>query len=377
MRTFLCTVGTSSGRYFGLEKLTDDWVSQQGGPRIATRQVLASLPAPPEDLRDLSAEIAPLVRNALCADDRVVLYCSDTEVGETLSLVLTELLATHYDGLEVVHRRVPGLQVQDERRFRQEGVVNFVKLLGADIDQFGQTTCILNPLGGYKALVPYSVLVAMVRRIPVQYIFEGTETLLTLPALPLDFPTSLMEALSAVFEMIERESSLSLTDFRKRLGKSPADEQLAALFEIEGNDVTLSAVGYLLSQTLRENRPLVPYISRKAIDEICQLAAREDCRPFEFLNRVSQSAHYFESKRHGSLGDGLVWLKPGNTTDRYLISVEQGWRLLVWRAVEHTEYDKLSDRPGLAATLRSSQADFEPFLRMELFAPRSADSLGL
>lgn len=310
-----------------------------------------------------------MIRLGLSPADRVILYGSDTLVGRTVVLALKSLLEDYLPGLAVSAKTIDGLQVHDGETFRRRGVVNFVKELGDDIERFGLESCILNPLGGYKALVPYSVLVAMIRGIQSCYIFEGADAVLSLPSLPLDFPPSLLEAVSLLCEKIDRETSIEAREFDRLLGQSPVGRDYAAiLFEREGGHYTLSAVGMLLWQTLRERRPLVPYVSHAAIQELCELARRENCHPFEFLNRVCRSADQFESKKHGNAGAGLTWLKPGNTADRYLVSVEEGWRLLVWRAVAHDDYDRLSDKRALGAELRARSTALSPFVRLDFFS---------
>jgi hypothetical protein len=322
-----------------------------------------------DSLSDLCAELAPLVRLGCCAADRVVLYASDSLTGQVTATALARALEKRCPGLAVRLRIIEGLRVDDGEAFRRQGVVNFVKAISDDIERFGAAHCTLNPLGGYKALVPYSVMVAMVCGIRSCYIFEGTSTLLSLPSLPLDFPPSLLESMAPLCERIEQETSIRTDELEKLCRKSGLNrDHLEILFEQDGHEVTFSAVGMLLWRTLKGRRPLLAYISHQALEEFWRLEQREDCQPSRFINSICQSPAQLESKRHGHAGAGLTWLKPGNTTDRYLVSVEEGWRLLIWRAVDHTEYDRLNDQRALGRDLRGSSA-VHPFVRLDLFVP--------
>ncbi|MFM6137705.1 MAG: hypothetical protein ACKPCP_26790, partial [Sphaerospermopsis kisseleviana] len=71
----------------------------------------------------------------------------------------------------------------------------------------------------------------------------------------------------------------------------------------------------------------------------------------------------FSQYEHINLRNGLRWLKPGRTTDRYLVSVE-GWRLLVWRAIredqEGSDYaSKVKVNPD------SERRAYSPFMRVD------------
>lgn len=66
---------------------------------------------------------------------------------------------------------------------------------------------------------------------------------------------------------------------------------------------------------------------------------------------------------HIDLKNGLLWLKPGRTTDRYLVSVE-GWRLLVWRAIREDQEGKNYPQTVQVNPERDRRR-YLPFVRME------------
>ncbi|MDZ4778775.1 MAG: putative CRISPR-associated protein [Planctomycetia bacterium] len=222
-RTFICSTGTSAAKL--LVDVTGnrlppgrlrEWVTQQGGSDAAARQMLASFqevePSGDGLHQQLSAEIHSLVRMNVSDDNRVLLLSSSTPEGLACALAVEGYLKRHWRGLEVVTEPVNGLQVDDAEQFRRVGVVEFTKRCLREINNYhapvsGQpANVVLNPTGGFKALVPYMVLIGMIKEVPCRYIFERSTTLLELPPLPVEFSRSRFEAFKSLFERLERES---------------------------------------------------------------------------------------------------------------------------------------------------------------------------
>ncbi|MFW6296040.1 MAG: putative CRISPR-associated protein [Halothece sp.] len=309
----------------------------------------------------LSAEIHSLVRMGLDSSDRVLLLTSETDDGYCCGLAVEEYLKHYWSGIEVKTERIKGLQVFDADKFRNQGVVEFVKKATQGIESYGNV--ILNPTGGYKALVPYTVLLGMLKNVKCNYIFEQSTSLLELPPLPVEFKRSQFEAYKDIFEIIDRDCSISKQDWESRI---PYEQRslLEPLIEQSSEGITLSAVGFLFLEEMRKPSALVPFLSRKAIDDCFDnIAQLDDCDPFRFLQRVASSQNALSQAEHINIGDGLRWLKPGRTTDRYLVSVE-GWRLLVWRVIREDEIgNQYASR--VQVNPQRDRAKYAPFIRME------------
>ncbi|MDP2783984.1 MAG: putative CRISPR-associated protein [Sulfurimicrobium sp.] len=315
--------------------------------------------------KELSAEIHSLARMPVEAGDRVILFASETADGQACAHAVRLYLEQSCPGIQCAVKEVPGLQVTDSRRFRTEGVVNFVRMALREIDAYGAAQCVLNPTGGFKSLVPYTVLVGMLKSVPARYIFEQSNALMTLPALPLDFARDRIEPVRELLERIERETGISLAEWHQRIPVEEREYFAPLIEETDGGQITLSAIGLMFWEEINRPSALVPYLSRPAMDglrKISQLAGRD---PAQYLRRIAADHAKLENDKHGNAGDGLFWLKPGRTTDRYLVSVEN-WRLLVWRIEDHDEYNKLSANQALGATARAERTSkYAPFFRME------------
>ena len=343
------------------------WVNDQGGFQNAANVLYARVSdtAPTGEAlkKTLSAEVHSLVRLGVNNNDRVILLSSETTDGKACAFAVKYYLDRYFVGLECTVDSVDGLQVHDAERFRRTGIVNFVgKCLNA-VNQFGNTHSILNPTGGFKALMPYAVLVGMLKKVPCKYIFEQSTTLLTLPPFPIAIDRGSFESYRTLLNKIERETHLPIDAWNQSIPYADR-ELLEPLIEVCDKQVTLSGVGLLFLDELQKPTSLVPFLSRQAwndcYDTLCKL---KECDPFEFLIRIAKDQAAFKRYEHINSGSGLRWMKPGNTTDRYLVSID-GWRLLVWRVIredqEGTNYpNKVKVNPTV------DRKNFGPFTRLE------------
>jgi putative CRISPR-associated protein (TIGR02619 family) len=371
-KTFLCSTGTSAAKLVGPAAGLAAWVAERGGVEQAAAEIFRSFAEfAPEGAalhEKLSAEIHSLAKMNLDRHDRVVLLASATDDGCACALAVEMYLKKYWDGLTVVTERIAGLQVRDARLFRQQGVVNYLRRCLREVHDYGRENVVLNPTGGFKALVPYAVLIGMLKRVPCRYIFEQSQTLLELPPLPVEFQRGPFEAYRELFQRMEREAAMPAKDWDQQI---PFEERpvLEPLIERHGSEITISDVGFLFLEDVRSPTELVPFLSTRALSECLALAKLPNRDPFRFLLQVARAAQRGQvaaKHEHVNVGQGLRWLKPGNTTDRYLVSVE-GWRLLVWRAVREDEVGE--DYPTrIVVDPRQDRDRYTPFIRMELWS---------
>lgn len=377
MTVYLCTCGTSAAKNLipQGERFDAQWVESHQGADKAARQLLQTFrdyPMTDDTARRayLSAEIHSLARMGAAADDRVVLFTSETPDGRACAIAVQLYLQEQLPGLICEVAVIQGLQVQDAAAFRTQGVVNFTKEVLKRIEDYGAGQCVLNPTGGFKSLVPYTVLIGMIKQVEARYIFEQSTALIRLPMMPVEFSRQRLEPIRALLERIDRETFIPKVDWEKAIPYEQR-EGIASLFEFEGKEVTLSSVGLLIWEELRKPSALVPFLSRVALEDYIKLRGIENSTPQPFLERVCRDQSQLETAKHESWSNGLFWLKRGqHTRDRYLVSVED-WRLLVWRMVDHDEYDRLlqnnreGDQGKRIAEERKNR--HEPFLRMEFY----------
>ena len=370
-RTILCSTGTSAAKGVCPPGQLAQWVQQHGGAKAAGEAILAGFaevrPEGEALQKTLSAEIHSLVRINVTRQDRVILLASATADGHACALAVARYLEYHYPGILAEVRQVAGLQVRDAQQFRREGVVNFVRYCLEVVRNYGAGNVVLNPTGGFKALVPYTVLVGMLKRVPCRYIFEQSTELLELPPLPVAFDRAPFERYRCLIERIERETAIPRADWDREV-RYDDRPLLEPMVEHAGEEVTLSAVGLLLLDEVRSPTALVPFLSRQAwTDCLGNLCKLKDCDPFRFLARAASDRGQFKLEEHLNAGKGLRWLKPGRTTDRYLVSVDD-WRMLVWRAVREDEVGSDYLQRVIVDPV-NDRGRYEPFTRMEFDRP--------
>jgi putative CRISPR-associated protein (TIGR02619 family) len=370
VKTIICSVGTSSTKKLGIHvSRLEEWVKSRGSVEKAGDLIFKSFEdyEPNENnLRDsLSAEIHSCFQIGISNSDKIILLTSETDDGYACGLAVEKYFRKYWNNVLVKTERIIGLQVEDAKRFAQTGVINFLKKVSQEIQSYGSKNIILNPTGGYKALVPYTVLIGMLKEVQCNYIFERSPSLLTLPAIPVEFNRSKFESYQELFEKIDHESSISLEEWQARVSFYDR-QQIESLVEIDQSDVTFSAVGFLFFDEMRNPTNYIPYLSQKAFNDCFDnLRHLDDCDPFRFLTRVAQSPQLFAHAEHINVGQGLRWLKPGNTTDRYLVSIE-GYRLLVWRAIREDQVG--SDYANQVVVNPDNERNsYLPFMRLDGF----------
>lgn len=129
------------------------------------------------------------------AELEVYLLATDT----VLSMVACELIKTcldqgnikgvkkcvfHADANAPDTTVIKGLQMEKADRFRQEGFSNLLNIL----QKFAvKDNTVLNISGGYKAVIPYLTLYAQLEGIPLKYMYEDSEELITVGNMPFSF----------------------------------------------------------------------------------------------------------------------------------------------------------------------------------------------
>ncbi|MDY6782173.1 MAG: putative CRISPR-associated protein [Cyanobacteriota bacterium] len=289
VKTVICSVGISAAK--ALKKRPSElikWIEEQLSPDNAAETLFSQfrdIKPEGENLKShLSAEIHSLVRIGIEKQDRIILLASSTNDGYCCALAVGKYLKYYWEGIIVEVEQIEGLQVTNAELFQTKGVVEFVKSIVNKVDSYGASHIILNPTGGYKALVPYTVVLGMLKGVKCDYIFEQSTTVLELPPLPVEFRRSQFDAYKDLFEKIERETAISQEEWERRV---PYTEKarFEPLVEVSNGQVTLSAVGFLFLDEMRKPSALVPFLSQQAIrdcfDDLKQL---DNCDPFRFLS---------------------------------------------------------------------------------------------
>lgn len=216
-----------------------------------------------EGLQKASAEIKSLKKIGVNRNDTIVLFATDTADGKLCAEVIETFIQDYWKcdtQLEVIQ----GLQVTDAQKFEKEGVKNYLECLIELMENYRYGDVILNPTGGFKSVVPYTTLAAMLFQKSSQYIFEFSTSLLTLPPIPLTYNFDLVEKQKEKFEYIEKETFIPERDFWDGIPHHERAMYEPLLWREEGI-ISLNNIGFLVYGKYRsENPPPIPESTRSS-----------------------------------------------------------------------------------------------------------------
>jgi putative CRISPR-associated protein (TIGR02619 family) len=210
-----------------------------------------------KDKTRAAAEIASIeaIRNG-AIDDEIYLICTET----LASRLVAEVLKLYFG--EAVKRIVvvEGLQVKNKERFERKGVIELINEL-SKIAQNGYywDDCFFNITGGYKAAIPILTVIAQVKKRPIQYIFEESDSnkyqLIGLPQLPLSIDWQVLFKYSKNFiELHEGLIGKSWQEYKQE-NDLPIEFDNYYLEVKEGKEIMLglNGVGYFLMKELENH----------------------------------------------------------------------------------------------------------------------------
>lgn len=221
--------------------------------RYLTMHLKAVYRQNPKNVLNYSAELRSLLKKNLTAQDVVEFVSSDTDKGRVCADVLAELIKSEI-GCETRVSVIEGLQVNNPNVFRNQGVVNYLEhFLSVRKERRYTHKIIMNLTGGFKSIVPYSTIVAMVFGIPVFYVFEFSEQLIELPPLPISLDFTLMKKYQERFELLAAEGAIPEEHFYRGMNYEER-QRIKLVVEQERRLVTLSGLGLIMWEAYGEGR---------------------------------------------------------------------------------------------------------------------------
>ena len=274
---------------------------------------------------EASAESNSLHRMTIDPNAIVHLLHTDTQDGKVCAEALKDLLSGRLlKGKKLCKTielyRVQGLQVDDRDKFRREGINSLFSALDKLYTEAGKLDdrdIALNITGGFKAVVPYVTLFGLLYRIPVVYIFERSNALITLPPAAINFDFDRMAQAAEAIVLLEQEGAITRDRFFEHIDPNPTHwerDWFDALLEEEDGLVTLSAFGHLACRVVSQ-APQTILMSSNAM-EAYENATADVKRRFDEMLRKVANPLMREQKVHSFTGTDLSVYKPGNTSER-------------------------------------------------------------
>ncbi len=351
MKTIICTTGTSIAQ--GCKSLSlyqgiaTSWDDEAMDLEEEIRERMSGLDLAGESGRvEASAELHSLHRLNVQPEDSVVLLATDTADGRVCAEATASAIGKAYGMVpdQIRLHQIPGLQVRDGKRLREEGLVRFADTVISYVEnpQFRHgSELILNPTGGFKGVVPFLAAIGMIFRIKTVYVFEFSNALITLPPLPVQFDLHLYERAAAGLRYIHEESYVHEEEFLARIEGYQSHEHdlfLSFIESAENGMVTLSPLAFVLVRISREGTRNV-YLSPKAATALETSDGLKRLALQRLLLRVSdpvwRSIHI-----HAVQGCDLEVYKPGNVAER-ACCITQGERVYVCELLpDHDDYER-------------------------------------
>lgn len=329
-KLFLCTTGTSVAG--GVDK-TDKQAIQN---RIAelTQHAEDQL----EAVKAVCAEIKSLSALNASGEDKVVLLHTDTADGQVCAEIVQELVVKAFAS-EVVLEKIESLQVLDPESFRQGGIPNLFKALDRARNGWQENDVVLNCTGGFKGVVPYIALYGLLNKISTVYIFQFSNSLITLPPLPVSFDYDFLQRALPALEMIDQNTAISEKDLFSNIENFQYAEkdEFLVLVEKVGQNYTMSPFSLMLWETLKQQEGNV-FISPNAMEEYNK-STGDVRRMFNaYLDKVKNPL-WRKEKRHSFSGTDLEVYKMGSVSER-LAGIIHGNEVFVCELFQHDEYER-------------------------------------
>ena len=154
----------------------------------------------------------------------------------------------------------PGLGNADDDRFRNRGLPNLLAVLAEILDHVeaeGDEAMII-PTGGYKIMVPYLTIASILYKQPAYYIFEGSRSLIQLPAPPLGIDTA---EFRTVIVLLDNVIGLRLEDAIPYYQALPPGFQ-RLVYADENGLLQYTAFGLRLKRMYRRETGISPFMLR-------------------------------------------------------------------------------------------------------------------
>ncbi|MDZ4681671.1 MAG: hypothetical protein SGI94_14610 [Saprospiraceae bacterium] len=209
---------------------------------------------------------------------------------------------------------VKGLQVEDARQFKMEGFSNLLKIM----QKFATPEqTIFNISGGYKALIPYLTLYAQLEGIPLKYMYEESEELVTVGNLPFGFDFFLFTDEYLAFEMINPEKTFQNLPTKPEFIKNLSDPESFQQFKdnsliIENEDkIQLSLLGNMLYKKYEAIQKEDGFSTSNLLGKVMEV------KVFEFFQAQYPDAKTILGKNIGKSPGGHaydmdVWVETGD-----------------------------------------------------------------
>ncbi len=341
MSFYICTAGTSlMGGPFKRDRFTT--LQEQIATKIAADED-ATHGEIDAFLKKVSAETNGLTRSDCGPSDEVLILASDTADGQACAKALADLITAKL-GAPARVTAVGGLQVTSGEKFRQSGIRNLIRTVLRETRNaraHGEAV-VLNVTGGFKGVVPYMTLLGMFEDVEIIYVYDFSDTLVRLPALPVRFDAERIAFALPALQVLNNAKIMAEAEFHALLpGRGWNDDPIfAQLIEQDGGMVALSGAGELAlagcAPSAKLGRLLLHRRARQSTT-LNETHAQHALGQIIYPHLRSIPHH---CARYAGKSDMLVWKEFGGLAPRIYYSVDGPGDVYVAEILTHDEHER-------------------------------------
>jgi|GEM_PF-819555 len=291
-----------------------------------------------------SAEIKSIIKFVkMCKEDVIVNLIATDSVS---SCIAAEIIKETLDSYEIDDNTIkvefnidcdsiPELQVRDYEKFKKQGIVNLLNRCNI-IAPEGSTEVYLNITGGYKGVIPIMTIIGQVYNYKIIYIYEETETIVTMPNIPLKFDDRCYRWFKEDLEVFSEISEGTKVDKIERISKGFFSKQkykdYEYLFEVADDLIDFSPIGTIFWEKFMQDKKIY-YIPE---DVWKKINSNKEIK--EFLESIKDSTTIKSERSHKT-----VWKHCRNTERIY--HFKDGKRTYIYQVfggsgAEHDAHEK-------------------------------------
>lgn len=182
------------------------------------------------------------------------LISTDTVLSRLAAEIICKLLSDRKEiniSFNVKNDVISGLQVKDYNELKEYGLSNLVQRIISIINGY-YDNIIFNITGGFKAFIPYLTIMAAVNKFDLVYIFEDTDTLISIRPLPIkidnDFLHRYYEEITLLENGIKNYSSIKGNNY-----KAFEELEKKGFVDKVDNEALLSPIGEIFFNQYNRN----------------------------------------------------------------------------------------------------------------------------
>ena len=207
------------------------------------------------DRKKLSAELGTLLLEKPIPDakDTILLLHTKTRSGQLCATRIKGILEEVCAGVCVCLISLDKIGKPNDLEFVTAGLPQLIHVLNTKIGEAKADgrEVILVPTGGYKAFIPYFVIMGILHQIPCRYVYEESDCVLKLPALPLHIDLDVWSHIEGAIETLAGKDKAEADN--SRIFKT-LDDRYPGLLTKSDKKLEKSSVAGVFSARAEEQR---------------------------------------------------------------------------------------------------------------------------